>query len=725
MKTFKGVKMKRTIIALVVSLCTIFLGYAALENFSQTPSHPKTELILYNWQKIDILTVEPEIDALLARQNEWLQKRLNEGSPYTWENFVLPQNEMADELYQLWYPINHLSTVSKPEESVREKSDAIYERCQTKITQFELSNAQNEKMFNAYKEVRDTAEKNNLLPEQIASLDNTLRDYRLSGILLSAEKRQDLTKIIIELGTLTKKFSDNETASSNSWKKHITDEKILDGIPQSVINSAKEVAQKNGLNGYVLTLGDGTVGTIISYAKNRDLREEAYRAIYSVASANGPQGQKFDNAPVIEKILELRHKEAKLLGFNNYAEMALETRMAKSTAEVMNFITDLQSRSRPFAERDIKELSAFALSKDGLKKVEPWDVSYYQQLLKKEKFNFSEEAMRPYFPLSKVMGGLSSVVNKLYGVTIRERAGVSVWHKSVKFYEVYSSEGNLIGGFYLDLFQREGKNSGGWANSMVDRYQKSDGTIQLPVGLIVLNLQAPTAGEEPLLGFQEVLYLFHEFGHNSQKLLTKINTRDISGGGGVPWDGVELPSQFMENFVWQPEVIGSFAFHYKTGEKMPLALLETAREVRMFGKGLSASRATVLDEFDFRLHLEYVPGKSGQSDEMFSNVYRKNVVTTFYPWMSTYPNSFGHIFAGGYSAGYYSYHWAEVLAADDFSQFIKNGKIDWSVGKKFNDEILSVGGSRPFSESNEAFLGRKPSIDALMRQYGFISSSSL
>jgi oligopeptidase A len=340
-------------------------------------------------------------------------------------------------------------------------------------------------------------------------------------------------------------------------------------------------------------------------------------------------------------------------------------------------------------------------------------------MMKKEKFSFSEEDMRPYFPLAKVIDGLSQVVNKLYDITLRERHDIPVWNKDVKFYEVYKNDDTLIGGLYMDLFQREGKMSGGWANTMVARYERNDGVIQLPVGLIVMNFRPPAANETALLSLQDVLNIFHEFGHNTQKILTKVNARDVSGTEGVPWDGVELASQFMENFVWQPEVLNLISSHYQTGEKLPTAFLEKALEMRKFGKGLRMSGGLVLSIFEFRLHTEYQPDKTGMTEQLYIETYKNTALTTMCPWMSSYPNSFLHVFAGGYAAGYYSYFWAEELSADDFSPFVKNGKIDWSVGKKFEAEILSRGGSRSFMESNTAFLGRAPTLDSLMRQYGF------
>jgi len=721
--------MKRHLITFILAVLYIILItfgihlYFKISDVStlQKTALQKTELILYNWNKADVLTIEPELDAMLAKHREWIKNRLNQGTPYTWENFVLPINEMTDELHQLWYPIVHVGTVTKPEKVLKERSETAYSNCEKKITEYSLEISQSKTMYDAYRLVRDNAESTNLSPEQIISLDNKLRDYRLSGILLQDEKKQELAVIAIKTNELSKKFEENATYSQNSWKKHLANKNDLLGLPDAIISSAKEAAKKMNKKGFVLDLGDDTISTVLQFAKNRDLREEIYHAIFTIASKNGPGGKKFDNTPIIDKILRLRHQEAKLLGFDNYAELALSTRMAKNTKEVTDFMGELKTRSHPFAEKQFRELSEYARKKDGLQKIEPWDIQYYQQMMKKEKFSFSEEDVRPYFPLTKVTKGLSQVVNKLYSITLHERHDVPVWNKDVKFYEVYKNDDTLIGGLYIDLFQREGKMSGGWANSMVDRYQKSNGVIQLPVGLIVMNFRPPTNGEDALLSLQEVLYLFHEFGHNTQKLLTTVNARDVSGTEGVPWDGVELASQFMENFVFQPEVLDMISSHYKTSEKLPYAFLEKILEMRKFGKGMRMTGGLVLSIFEFRLHMEYKPGDTGMTERLYSDTYKNTSLTSMQPWMSTYPNSFLHVFAGGYAAGYYSYNWAEELSADDFSMFINtDGKIDWSVGKKFEDEVLSRGGSRPFEVSNEAFLGRKPTVDALMRQYGFI-----
>jgi len=713
--------MKRIAIPLF-ALCVTLIIFGSTSCFSNTSTHtqPKTELVLYQWDKVDVLTAEPKLDAMLAEQRVWIKERLSLGAPYTWENFVLPLSDMDESLRQFWFPIAHLSKVLKPEDNaLRERQEIAYAKCEEKITRFGVEVGQNKDLYKAYKVVSDGAQKASLSSEQKMSLENTLRDYRLSGIDLPDQKKQELKQIAIELASLSKKFSNNIVNSTDSWKKPITKESALDGIPDSVKVTTKEAAVKLGSDGYVLDIQDSTVGSVLGFAKDRELRKEILKTVLSVASANGPGGDKFDNTPVVERILELRYREAKLLGFNNYAEMALSTRMAENTNQVMDFLNDLKVRSRPFAEKEFAELSEFARIRDGLSKLEQWDMSYYSQLLKKEKFSFSEKDMRPYFPLTKVVGGLDKISNKLYGISLKERSDVSVWHPSVKFYEVYKND-SLIGGVYMDLFQRSGKSGGGWANFMAIRYQKGDGSLQLPVSVIVLNFRSPEPGGDALLNMQEVLELFHEFGHNTQHFLTQVTTRDVSGTSGVPWDGVEVASQFMENFAWQPEALNLFASHYQTGEKLPAVLLEKAREMRMFGKGLSLSRQLILGMFDFRLHMNYVPEKKGQAGQVFEDTSRELSMTEFYPSSRTYPNSFEHIFAGGYSAGYYSYLWAEVLSADDFSPFMKNEKIDWSVGKKFEDELLSRGGSRSFMESNTAFLGRKPSVDSLMKQYGFV-----
>ncbi|MFA5831014.1 MAG: M3 family metallopeptidase [Candidatus Paceibacterota bacterium] len=703
--------MKRIIVAILFAIIVV----AGVPAIAQTNAPPKTELVLYQWDKISVLTAKPKLDVMLAKNRAWIKSRLTAGAPYTWENLVLPINAMDDEMHRFWWPIVHMSEVAMPEKSIAEKTEKEFAKCQEMISRFDMENLQNKALYDAYRAVA----KENLPSEQKMAVENTLRAYRLFGIELSAKKKVRLTKIISEENKLGKMYTDNIVKSTDSWKKRVTDESVLDGMPDAVKNAAKKNAEALKLNGFVLNLKEDTWVTVLTTAKNRELRREVLQAASSVATAKGPGGKQFDNIPIVKKIIHLRFQKAKLLGFKNYAEMALATRMAPDTDTVMNFLNDLRMKSFPFAQQEFRELSDYAHAKDGIAKLEPWDTAYYSQLLEKEKFSFSGEDFRPYFPLEKVIGGLEKVANKLYGILLVERKDVSVWSPDVKFYEVRSDKGELRGGLYMDLFGREGKMSGGWANSAVVRYQRSDGAIQLPVGLIVLNFRPPQANEEALLSLDDVTAFFHEFGHNLQIILTQANVRDVAGLNGVPWDGIELASQFMENFVWQPEVLDIFAAHYKTGEKLPADLLAKASEMRRFEKGIYISRQLVQSKFDFRLHMEYDPSQKDQLWKIYSESYNEASLTAMYPWMTRAITSFPHIFAGGYSAGYYSYIWSEVLSADDFSPFIKNGKIDWTVGKKFEGEVLSRGGSRPFMESNAAFLGRKPSVDALMKQYGF------
>jgi oligopeptidase A len=706
-----------TAILAIIYMLVILGGIYAFDTLAQTkagqiPELQKTELVLYDWSKVNVLTVEPKLDAMLEKHRAWITERLAKGAPYTWKNFVLPINEMDDELYQLWFPVYHISEVFSPTESLREQSEIAFTKCQEKITQYEMDILQNKNLYEAYKATNNDT---SLLPEQKMALSNTLRDYRLSGIELSGEKKQRLTEIAKELAMLQKKFSDNKKYSEESWKKHVTDERILDGLPSDIKTAAKAAAKELKMDGYVLGLDENTIGYVLAFAKNRELRKEVFRAANTIASDGA-----FDNTEVVEKILKLRYEKAKLLGYGNYAEMALATRMAKSTDEVMSFLDNMKVHSRPFAENEFKKLGNFINTKENRQAIEPWDVSFYEQRMKMLTFSFSLDTPHASLTIKNVIGGLDSVIQKLYGITLYERKDVSVWHKDVKFYEVRNVKDNsLIGGIYMDLFQRPGKKAGGWAIDAMTRYQRTDGVIQLPVGLIVLNFEPPVPGTSAILSLPDVEDLFHEFGHNTQILLTKVIARDVSGINGVPWDGVELASQFMGNFAWQPEVIKMFEAQSAKAIRIPVSLITKAHESKIFGKGMNVSRQLVVGIFDFRLHSEYVPDQTGEAERFYSDAYRETAMTPFYPWMKNFPNRFSHIFAGGYSAGYYSYLWAEELSADDFSLVIKNGKIDWSVGKKFEDEILSRGGSRPFMESNTAFLGRTPTVDALMKQYGF------
>ncbi len=653
--------------------------------------------------------VEPAIDWLLAENRRRIAALLDEvGEHPTWENFIEPLEEWEDELERAWSPVSHLNAVMNSE-ALRE----AYNACLPKLSDYATEMGQNERLYQAY---RRLAESDQPLDEaQRKVLENALRDFHLSGIDLPADKKARYREISQRLSQLTSRFAENVLDCTNAWEKHITDEAQLAGLPDSAKDLAAQTAEQRGKTGWVFTLDFPSYHPVMTYADDRELRYEFYRAYNTRASDQGPHDPKHDNSALMEEILALRHELAQLLGFANYAERSLATKMARDPDQVMGFLHDLGRRSKPQAERELAELRAFAAGL-GCDELQPWDVPYYSEKLRQQRYAITQEELRPYFPEPRVIAGLFAVVERLYGVQFVEVEGVDVWHPDVKFYEIRDADGTVRGQFYFDLYARPNKRGGAWMDTCQSRMVTHE-RCQIPVAYMTCNFAPPVGDKPALLTHDEVETLFHEFGHGLHHMLTRVDYPEVSGINGVAWDAVELPSQFMENYCWEREALDLISGHYETGEPIPQALYDKMIAAKNFQSAMMMVRQLEFSLFDFRIHLEYDPARGARIFEILEEV-RDEVAVIRPPAWNRFPNSFTHIFAGGYAAGYYSYKWAEVLSADAFSLFEERGIFDRETGQSFLRNILEPGGSRDAAELFRAFRGREPKIDALLRHSG-------
>lgn len=654
--------------------------------------------------------IVPAIEQILTNNRAQIAQLVNTAKPATWDNFVQPLNELNDHLSRIWSPIGHLHGVADSE-ALRE----AYNNCLPMLSDYRSEIGHNQGMYAGYKAIAEGPDFAKLQPVQQKVIRNELRDFHLSGIDLPPEQQARYKEIQQQLSKLASKFSENLLDATHGWKKHIMEESLLAGLPETAKSLAKQLAAQEQLEGWLLTLDLPSYQPVLNYADNRELREEMYVAYVTRASDQGPQAGKWDNSAIMQEILALRHELATLLDFANYAEYSLRTKMANSPQQVFDFIYDLANRSKPVANRDGEELQTFAKTHYGVETLALWDVPYYSEKLRLHRYDISQETLRPYFPLPNVLAGLFGVAQRLYGMSIQaHQNSVDTWHPDVQFFDIYDDSGELRGQFYLDCFARKGKRSGAWMDECLVRHRTTHG-LQLPVAYLVCNFTPPVGQTPSLLTHQEVTTLFHEFGHGLHHLLTKVDYAPVAGINGVPWDAVELPSQFMENWCWEKEALDLFAAHYETGEPLPNELFEKMLATKNFQAGLFMVRQLEFALFDFRLHTEYTPDLNIQTvmDEV-----RRQVAVLMPPAFNRFQHSFSHIFAGGYAAGYYSYKWAEVLAADAFSKFEDDGIFDRTTGLEFLQAILEKGGGQAPMELFMAFRGREPKIDALLRRSG-------
>jgi oligopeptidase A len=655
--------------------------------------------------------VKPAVEAAIAEASAAVERLLSAGE-ISWNSLVTQLEQDSDRLGKLWSPVSHLNSVLNSAE-LRE----AYESCLPLLSDFSTWLGQHEELYQAYLQLAQSAEFSGLSPAQQKVVTNSLRDFKLSGIGLSAEKKQRYGDIQSRLSELGSTFSNNTLDATQAWFKHITDETQLAGLPEDARLAAAEEAVSRELSGWVFTLEFPSYIAIMTYADNRNLREQLYSAYCTRASDQGPHAGQFDNSTIIDETLALKHELAQLLDFNNAAEESLVTKMADSPAQVLDFLADLAMRAKPQAQQDLAELTAFARQQDPAITLAAWDVTYYAEQLKQAKYAVSDEQLRPYFPEHKVVSGLFEVLNKLFGVTITARAGVDVWHPDVKFFDITDSSGQLRGSFYLDLYARSQKRGGAWMDDCRGRRILPDGSVQTPVAYLTCNFNKPVGGKPALFTHDEVVTLFHEFGHGLHHMLTQVDAAAVAGINGVAWDAVELPSQFLENWCWAPEALAIISGHYQTGEPLPQDLLEKMLAAKNFQSALFLVRQLEFALFDMRLHSEYSSQDGARVQQLLDEV-RNEVSVIVPPGFNRFQHSFGHIFSGGYGAGYYSYLWAEVLSADAFSRFEEEGVFNPDTGRDFLSWILERGGSAEPMELFKGFRGREPSNEALLRHMG-------
>ncbi|MEK1940838.1 MAG: oligopeptidase A [Pseudomonas sp.] len=659
--------------------------------------------------------VEPAVDTLLREGREALAKLLAEQPETpTWEGLVLALDEQGERLGRAWSPVSHLNAVCNSAE-LRE----AYEACLPKLSEYWTELGQNRALFQAYEALANSPAAASFDVAQTTILQNALRDFRLSGIDLPAEEQQRYGAIQMKLSELGSRFSNQLLDATQAWTKHITDEGALDGLPDSAKAQMAQAAAAKELDGWLISLEFPSYYAVMTYANDRALREELYAAYCTRASDQGPNAGKNDNGPVMAEILDLRQELAKLLGFANFSELSLATKMAENNDQVLTFLRDLAQRSKPFAEQDLSELKGYA-NEQGCADLQSWDVGYYSEKLRERRYSISQEILRAYFPIDKVLSGLFAIVQKLYGIEIAELKGFDTWHPDVRLFEI-KENGQHVGRFFFDLYARANKRGGAWMDGARDKRRTAAGNVVSPVANLVCNF-TPAVGDQPaLLTHDEVTTLFHEFGHGLHHLLTRVEHAGASGINGVAWDAVELPSQFMENWCWEPEGLALISGHYKTGEALPQDLLEKMLAAKNFQSGLMMARQVEFSLFDFELHATHGDGRSVL--EVLEGI-RSEVSVMRPPAYNRFPNSFAHIFAGGYAAGYYSYKWAEVLSADAFSKFEEDGVLNAETGRAFREAILARGGSQAPMVLFVDFRGREPSIDALLRHLGLSAEAA-
>ncbi|MGI9335938.1 MAG: M3 family metallopeptidase [Gammaproteobacteria bacterium] len=687
--------------------------------------------------------VGPAVDALLDEARGLIASMTRRsGAPgadeASWNNLVAPLEDIQNRMDRAWSPVGHLNAVMDTP-ALRE----AYNAALAKLTTFHTELGQNESLYAAYRSIANSDEYTQLDAPGRKTIDNALRDFKLAGVALEPEAKAEFKANETRLSALSSRFKENVLDATSAWRKLIGDASALDGLPESALQVAAEAAARDGQQGWLLTLDAPCYIAVVTYAGDRTLRREIYEAYVTRASDLGPHAGQFDNSEVMDEILALRHRQALALGYASYAELSLARKMAPSTDEVVRFLRDLAARARPRAQAELEELRDFAHRTDGLDRIEAWDLPYYAEKLRVERYDISQEALRAYFPAPRVIEGLFDVAARLYGVTIKAAGPVQTWHPDVQFFEIHDTDtGELLGRFYLDLYARAHKRGGAWmdeciARQRVDRYwrqrvdacrrQRVDAcrrvddddavTLQTPVAYLTCNFTPAVQGRPALLTHDEVTTLFHEFGHGLHHLLTRIDRPAVAGIRGVPWDAVELPSQLMENWCYEREALALFSGHYESGEPLPDATTERLRAGRTFHAALQMLRQIEFALFDFKLHLEYDPPAGARTGQILAGV-RDEVAVVPTPEFNRFAHGFSHVFGGGYAAGYYSYKWAEALSSDAFSKFEERGIFDRDTGREFRACVLERGGAEDAMDLFVRFRGREPSIEALLRHSG-------
>jgi len=666
---------------------------------------------LPQFSKIKPEHIQPAVEQLIQECRKTTEQVLNQPN-FSWENFCQPLAEVNERLSRAWSPVSHLNAVKNSPE-LRE----VYQACLPLLAEYGTWVGQHQGLYNAYLQLKNSAEFANYSQAQKKAIENSLRDFELSGISLPPEQQKRYGEIVTRLSELNSQFSNNVLDATMGWEKIVTDENQLKGLPESALQAAKQSAQNKGVEGYRFTLEIPSYLPVMTYCENRQLREEMYRAFVTRASEQGPNAGKWDNSAVMEEILTLRVELAKLLGFEHYTDLSLATKMAENPQQVFDFLENLAVRCKPQGEKELAELEEFCKTTENVTALEPWDITFYSEKQKQAQYSIKDEELRPYFPEDRVLSGLFELIKRIFNIRAVERFDVDTWHKDVRFFDLIDETDEVRGSFYLDLYAREHKRGGAWMDDCIGRKRKADGSLQKPVAYLTCNFNAPIGDQPALFTHDEVTTLFHEFGHGIHHMLTQIDIGEVAGINGVPWDAVELPSQFLENWCWEEQALAFISGHYQTGEPLPKEKLTQLLKAKNFQAAMFVLRQLEFGLFDFRLHHNYQPNKADQILDQLKSVKQQVAVIKGVEWART-PHSFSHIFAGGYAAGYYSYLWAEVLSADAYSRFEEEGIFNPTTGKSFLDEILTRGGSEEPMTLFERFRGRKPTLDALLRHKG-------
>ena len=660
------------------------------------------------FSKIKPEHIKPAVEAVIQTYRETIEAVSQIENP-TWENFYLPQAAAGDQFSRAWSPVGHLNAVKNSPE-LRE----AYQACLPLLSEYSTWAGQHKGLYEGYLKLKNSPAFESYSLAQKKAIENSLRDFELSGISLPEDKQKRYGEISARLSELSSDFSNNVLDATMGWDIVITDESQLKGLPESALEAAKLSAESKGKKGYRFTLEFPSYYPVLTYCENRELREMMYKEYATRASDQGSNAGKWDNSANIDEKLKLRRELAQLLGFATYADYSLATKMAENPQQVVEFLEDLANRAKKQAKEELCALKAFA-NHACSEQLEPWDIAYYSEKQKQALYAINDEELRPYFPEDRVLSGLFELMKRIFGLRIEEKFGIDTWHKDVRFFQIYDEQGEERGAFYLDLYARENKRGGAWMDDCINQKRFADGSLQKPVAYLTCNFNKPIGNKPALFTHDEVTTLFHEFGHGIHHMLTQIEVGDVAGINGVPWDAVELPSQFLENWCWEEEALAFISGHYETGEPLPKEKLTQLLKAKNFQAAMFVVRQLEFGLFDFRLHLAE-PREGLVLDTLKAVKAEVAIVKT--PELVRTPHSFSHIFAGGYAAGYYSYLWAEVLSADAFSKFEEDGIFNRETGQSFLDNILTRGGSEEPMVLFERFRGRKPTLDALLRHKG-------
>ena len=660
------------------------------------------------FSKIKPEHIKPAVEAVIKTCRETIEAVSQIENP-TWENFYLPQAASGDQFSRAWSPVGHLNAVKNSPE-LRE----AYQACLPLLSEYSTWAGQHKGLYEGYLKLKNSPAFESYSLAQKKAIENSLRDFELSGISLPEDKQKRYGEISARLSELSSDFSNNVLDATMGWDIVITDESQLKGLPESALEAAKLSAESKGKKGYRFTLEFPSYYPVLTYCENRELREMMYKEYATRASDQGSNAGKWDNSANIDEKLKLRRELAQLLGFATYADYSLATKMAENPQQVVEFLEDLANRAKKQAKEELCALKAFA-NHACSEQLEPWDIAYYSEKQKQALYAINDEELRPYFPEDRVLSGLFELMKRIFGLRIEEKFGIDTWHKDVRFFQIYDEQGEERGAFYLDLYARENKRGGAWMDDCINQKRFADGSLQKPVAYLTCNFNKPIGNKPALFTHDEVTTLFHEFGHGIHHMLTQIEVGDVAGINGVPWDAVELPSQFLENWCWEEEALAFISGHYETGEPLPKEKLTQLLKAKNFQAAMFVVRQLEFGLFDFRLHL--AEPREGLVLDTLKAVKAEVAIVKTPEWVRT-PHSFSHIFAGGYAAGYYSYLWAEVLSADAFSKFEEDGIFNRETGQSFLDNILTRGGSEEPMVLFERFRGRKPTLDALLRHKG-------